>query len=207
MQTARLYIAPPPLAVAVTPGHVRIARGTPLRITARIDGLPEGATPDVPTLHVSPPPTRCRSRCGATAPATSSTGRASRPTSATASSPARSRRASTRWRRIDAARVKRIDLDYAFPAFTKLAPRHDEDGGDIFGPAGTTVQIRVHTDKPVRRGAVALEGGTALPLAAGHDATELAAGLDASPRTAPTASALEDIDGLRARTGRSTSSA
>ena len=45
VQTARLYIVPPKLAVVVTPGHARIARGTPLRITARIDGLPEGATP------------------------------------------------------------------------------------------------------------------------------------------------------------------
>src|SRR5215207_6370642 len=53
VQTARLYIAPPKLAVVVTPGHARIARGTPLRITARLDGLPDGATPDVPQLIVA----------------------------------------------------------------------------------------------------------------------------------------------------------
>ena len=102
---------------------------------------------------------------------------------------------------IDAARVTRIDLEYAFPAFTKMAPRHEEDGGDIFGPAGTTVTIRVHTDKPVRRGAVALEGGTALPLKAdGQDATTLVAGLTIAQDGAYRIG-LEDIDGLSSPEG------
>jgi hypothetical protein len=51
-------------------GHARARahrRGTPLRITARIDGLPEGATPDVPALIVAaagavPQPMRPRGR-------------------------------------------------------------------------------------------------------------------------------------------------
>jgi hypothetical protein len=43
------------------------------------------------------------------------------------------------------------------------------------GPAGTKVTIRVHTDKPVRRGAVALQGAAALPLKAEDaEATTLA---------------------------------
>ena len=92
--------------------------------------------------------------------------------------------------------MTRIDLEYAFPAFTGMAPRHEEDGGDIFGPAGTTVTIRVHTDKPVRRGAVALEGGTALPLKAeAQEATTLVAGLTIAPDGAYRIG-LEDIDGL-----------
>ena len=200
VQTARLYIAPPKLAVVVTPGHVRIARGTPLRITARLDGLPDGATPDVPALIVAaadavPQPMR---REGAAYVADWPKVEADfryRVVAGALTSPEYQVSA------IDAARVTRIDLEYAFPAFTKMAPRHEEDGGDIFGPAGTTVTIRVHTDKPVRRGAIALEGGTALPLQAeGQEATTLVAGLTIAQDGAYRIG-LEDVDGLSSPEG------
>ena len=200
VQTARLYIAPPTLAVVVTPGHVRIARGTPLRITARLDGLPAGATPDVPALIVAaadavPQPMR-REGAGYVAdwPSVEADFRY-RVVAGALTSPEYQVSA------IDAARVTRIDLEYAFPAFTKMAPRHEEDGGDIFGPAGTTVTIRVHTDKPVRRGAVALEGGAALPLKAeGQEATTLVAGLTIAQDGAYRIG-LEDVDGLSSPEG------
>ena len=200
VQTARLYIAPPKLAVVVTPGHARIARGTPLRITARLDGLPDGATPDVPALIVAaadavPQPMR-REGAGYVVdwPKVEADFRY-RVVAGALTSPEYQVSA------IDAARVTRIDLEYAFPAFTKMAPRHEEDGGDIFGPAGTTVTIRVHTDKPVRRGAVALEGGTALPLQAeGQEATTLVAGLTIAQDGAYRIG-LEDIDGLSSPEG------
>ena len=200
VQTARLYIAPPKLAVVVTPGHVRIARGAPLRITARLDGLPDGATPDVPALIVAaadavPQPMR---RAGAAYVADWPKVEADfryRVVAGALTSPEYQVSA------IDAARVTRIDLEYAFPAFTKMAPRHEEDGGDIFGPAGTTVTIRVHTDKPVRRGAIALEGGTALPLRAeGQEATTLVAGLTISQDGAYRIG-IEDVDGLSSPEG------
>ena len=200
VQTARLYIAPPTLAVVVTPGHVRIARGTPLRITARLDGLPDGATPDVPALIVAaadavPQPMR-REGAGYVAdwPSVEADFRY-RVVAGALTSPEYQVSA------IDAARVTRIDLEYAFPAFTKMAPRHEEDGGDIFGPAGTTVTIRVHTDKPVRRGAIALEGGAALPLKAeGQEATTLVAGLTIAQDGAYRIG-LEDVDGLSSPEG------
>jgi hypothetical protein len=200
VQTARLYIAPPKLAVVVTPGHARIARGTPLRITARLDGLPDGATPDVPALIVAaagavPQPMR-REGAGYVVdwPAVDADFRY-RVAAGALTSPEYQVSA------IDAAKVTRIDLDYAFPAFTRMAPRHEEDGGDIFGPAGTTVTIRVHTDKPVKRGAIALEGGASLPLQAeGQDATTLVAGLTIGQDGAYRIG-LEDIDGLRSPEG------
>ena len=200
VQTARLYIAPPKLAVVVTPGHARIARGSPLRITARLDGLPDGATPDVPALIVAaagavPQPMR-RAGAGYVVdwPHVEADFRY-RVVAGALTSPEYQVSA------IDAARVTRIDLEYAFPAFTGMAPRHEEDGGDIFGPAGTTVTIRVHTDKPVRRGAVALEGGTALPLKAeGQEATTLVAGLTIAQDSAYRIG-LEDVDGLASPEG------
>jgi hypothetical protein len=53
-------------------------------------------------------------------------------------------------------RVRQIDLRYDYPSFTGLAARDDEDGGDIYGPAGTSVRVRVHTDKPIAEGELAL---------------------------------------------------
>jgi hypothetical protein len=51
-----------------------------------------------------------------------------------------------------APRVQRIDLRYEYPAFTKLAPRDDDDGGDIYAPAGTKIRFRIHADKPIASG-------------------------------------------------------
>ena len=56
-------------------------------------------------------------------------------------------------------RVKRIDLHYRYPSFSGLQPRNEEDGGDIYAPAGTRVSVRIHTDKPVVAGELAMSGG------------------------------------------------
>lgn len=57
-------------------------------------------------------------------------------------------------------RVERIDLHYVYPPAFGMAPRREEDGGDIYGPAGTRVRVTVHADKPVRQAALNLtEGG------------------------------------------------
>ena len=46
-------------------------------------------------------------------------------------------------------RVERIDLHYEYPPFTGLRPRDEQNGGDIYAPAGTKVRLRVQTDKPI----------------------------------------------------------
>jgi len=61
-------------------------------------------------------------------------------------------------------RAERIELDYKYPAFTRLPPRHEEDGGDIYAPSGTTVRVRVHTDKAVASGRLTLAGAEAAAL-------------------------------------------
>ena len=76
-----------------------------------------------------------------------------------------------------AARVDRIDVEYAYPAHTRLAPRVDRGGGDVFAPVGTTVTITVHTDAPVPDGALTFAGGPALALASVAP-TSLAAAFD-----------------------------
>jgi hypothetical protein len=46
-------------------------------------------------------------------------------------------------------RVTRIDVDYAFPKELGIAARTEQDGGDIYAPAGTNVTVKVHTDRIV----------------------------------------------------------
>ena len=59
---------------------------------------------------------------------------------------------------LHAPRVRRIDLRYEYPPFTGLQAREETDGGDVYTPEGTRVRVRVHTDKPVRSGALSLGG-------------------------------------------------
>ena len=42
--------------------------------------------------------------------------------------------------------VKRIDLEYRFPAYTGLPPQKIENGGDVAALAGTEVRLRDHAD-------------------------------------------------------------
>jgi hypothetical protein len=62
------------------------------------------------------------------------------------------------------ARAERIELDYDYPSFTRLPPRHEDDGGDIYAPAGTKVRVRIHTDKPVASGRLTLAESAQAPL-------------------------------------------
>lgn len=63
-------------------------------------------------------------------------------------------------------RVERIAISYEYPAFSGLAPRTEDDGGDVFAPAGTKVTLRVHTQDPVASGTLALANAPAVALAA-----------------------------------------
>ncbi len=90
-------------------------------------------------------------------------------------------------------RVERIDLRYEFPAALGMPARDEEDGGDIYGPAGTRVRVTVHTDKPVRDAALTLTGSNAVALSSSGDVLqgELTITDDGSYRVA-----LTDADGL-----------
>jgi hypothetical protein len=94
-------------------------------------------------------------------------------------------------------RVRRIDIRYEYPAFSGLGSRSEEDAGDIYGPAGTAVHLRVHTDKPVVGGALALSGSPALQLRPAGDRivdANLTLSRDDSYRVV-----LSDADGLESR--------
>ena len=96
---------------------------------------------------------------------------------------------------LDAPRVARIDLRYEYPEYTRLPPREEQDGGDIFAPNGTRVTLSIQASKGTTAGALALAGGGTRvplqPLSAGRFQATLPVTADGSYRVA-----LTDRDGL-----------
>ena len=199
-QTTRMFVAPPSLTLHVLPGDARTQAGIPLKIAARLDGLLDGVAPSTATLHVKSggkdravPMTREGSSYKVEVPVERNftykivTDRlASRDYNVTALHP---------------AQVERIDVEYEYPKFTGLKARVDENSGDIFGPAGTKVKVRITSNKPVTSGALAMRGGTPVPLAASTavPATNKASVLETSftlDKDAAYRVTLNDIDGL-----------
>jgi hypothetical protein len=91
-------------------------------------------------------------------------------------------------------RVQRIDVHYEYPDLAGLAPRDEQDAGDVYAPAGTRVRLRIHTDKPIAQGALALTHAPAIPLHAAGARTleaDLTLARDDSYRVR-----LADSDGL-----------
>ncbi len=91
------------------------------------------------------------------------------------------------------AQVTRIDVKYDYAAGVGLEAHVDEDGGDIYAPAGTRVQLTITTDKPVSRGQLRLGDGNGVMLS-GHNQVltgNLVVAKDGSYRVA-----LDDVDGL-----------
>ena len=171
-QAAYVGIFPGSVTLAVAPGDMRVAAGTPATILAtvsgragRLDRLTARITLDAGGQTVTLPMERTGDGYRFQVPRVersfhylvSAGPAASRAYAVTALHP---------------ARVQRIDLQYDFPAFTGLKPRLDRDGGDVFGPAGTRVRVIVHADKPVREGTLAFAPGQpATPLTRVDDRT------------------------------------
>ena len=100
-------------------------------------------------------------------------------------------------------RVERIDVKYNYAPGLGLESHTDEDGGDIYAPAGTKVQLTITTDKPVAKGQLRLSDGTAATLSSPNLSrrsnaeadqvltADLVVAKDGSYRVA-----LNDVDGL-----------
>ena len=193
-RTAWLYAFPFGVTLDIEPGDVRIVAGQPLRVRARLSGT-RGApvrTPPALTILDGRTPRVVKMRASADgylAEFPSVTGSfVYRVSAATLTS--RDYRVET----LVPPRVRRVDVHYAYPPFTGLAPHIEEDGGDIFAPAGTEVRLLVHTDKAVVEGALVLSDGSRVPLeeaGAGPLTAAFSVGTDGSYTIAVT-----DADGL-----------
>ena len=60
--------------------------------------------------------------------------------------------------------VKRIDLQYRYPAYTTLEPQDVDSTGDIAALEGTMVRVRVAPTVPTAGGRVIIDGGDTLQL-------------------------------------------
>ena len=167
-RTAWLHALPSGVELAVEPGDFRLVAGQPLRIRARFtDGAVPARTPPILSVLGGMTPREIRMR-------PSEDGYLAEFPSVTRSFRYRVGAAAftSRDYRVEALsppRVTRIDVEYTYPSFTGLAPRVEEDGGDLFAPAGTSVRLVVHTDKPVADGALLLSGGRRVALAEAVD--------------------------------------
>lgn len=61
-------------------------------------------------------------------------------------------------------RVEAIDLNYRYPEYLGLPPREVAGGGNIAAVQGTEVDIRVASNKELKRAALVFESGRELPL-------------------------------------------
>ena len=164
VDAAWVTLVPGVLQVEVVPGNVRVAVGKPLTVAAVVRARGRQLTGVTPDLVVSDGhDTRTvpmTARGGRFELAFESIDRSFRYQVAAGS--ARSQEYSVT--ALAAPRVRRIDLRYEYPAFARTPPREEIGGGDIFAPASTTVRVRIHTDKPVVSGRLALGRAGQRPL-------------------------------------------
>src|SRR5688500_8800902 len=195
--TARVRYFPESVVVDVLPGTTRVPAGSPLRIRAAVRNASGNVTRFPPSLIVS---AEGDSRTVRMTPVGDAFEYAFESVDRSFSYKVSAGSAVSSDYSITALfppRVTRIDLRYAYPSFTGWQPREEEDGGDIYGPAGTRVRVRIHTDKPVTgaRLALARKRGAGLPLRpAGEQMVEAEIVLEADDSYRV---ALADGDGLR----------
>jgi len=169
VRTAWLYAFPFNVTLEVEPGDVRVMAGQPLRVRARLLGTRGALARTPPTLtfvdgHVPRAVAMRATADGYLAEFPSVTDSFIYHVSAAT--------LTSRDYRVEALvppRVRRIDLEYTYLPFTGLAPHLEEDGGDIYAPAGTEVRLRVHTDKAIVEGALVLSDGRRVPLEGAGD--------------------------------------
>ena len=67
----------------------------------------------------------------------------------------------------DLPAVDRLEMEYHFPSYTGLAPRHFEFGGDVAALAGTTVRLVATSTLPSPGAALATDWGDTIPMTPG----------------------------------------
>lgn len=194
VQTARVRLFPQSVRVEVLPGDVRVVAGQPLRIRARVHAGDAALSRVRPHLVVS---TGSEQRTVEMAAAGEGFEFAFESVDRTFQYKVTAGQTTSSQHTVTALfppRVKRIDVHYTYPAFSGLAPRTEEDGGDIYAPAGTRVRLRIEADKPIAEGELAMTSRRA-PLTTADPAVlhaEVVLSKDDSYRIR-----LTDRDGLR----------
>ncbi|HWI18999.1 MAG TPA: hypothetical protein VNT81_14700, partial [Vicinamibacterales bacterium] len=186
------YLFPAFYSIDVTPGSIKVREGQPVVVSARINGVEGGVVPSIivgrgdaaRTARMSP---------GASADEFTIT-----LNNITTSFPYVVTAGSARSNEFDVevirpVKVSRIDVKYDYAPGLGLESHTEPDGGDIFAPSGTKVQLTITTDKPVTAGKLTMNDGKAVALN-GHSqvfTADLVVAADGSYRVG-----LQDVDGL-----------
>ncbi|HJR60696.1 MAG TPA: DUF4175 family protein [Vicinamibacterales bacterium] len=159
-ETVQLALFPESISVEVLPGDARVVAGAPLTIRARLHAGGATLARAQPRLIVSAGSEERSVDMAANADGFEFTFESVDRTFRykVAAGPVAS--ADFTVTALFAPRVKRIDIQYQYPSFSGLAPRREEDGGDIYAPAGTRVRLHIHTDNAVASGELAMSTGT-----------------------------------------------
>lgn len=161
VDAASMTLFPSRVTLEVTPGSARIRLGAPFAIQARLVG---NRAPIAARVEVAVPDgwraTEMAASAGAFRLAVSSV---------MSSFKYRVIAGSVRSPEFEVTvarppRVTRIDVEYTYPTALGLKPRTEEDGGDIYAPAGTDVRIRIHADRAIATAQIALSDGKSIPL-------------------------------------------
>jgi hypothetical protein len=70
---------------------------------------------------------------------------------------------------VDLPSVKRIHATYHYPSWTGWKDVADTHGGDLHAVQGTTADLSIQTDRPLRHGVLVLSDGRQIPLSAGKN--------------------------------------
>jgi hypothetical protein len=169
-RAAWLYVSPDRLVLEVSPGDARVPPATPFTVDVRSSAAEGGL---VPELHVSMGEASRTVRMNPAGDDRFTVGFESVPASFTyrvsvagRSSPDYSVTL------LERPRVAGLDLTYEYPEFTKLPPRTERDGGDIYAPEGTQVRVSVRTattTADVIEAEIAVAEGDAVPLTRAPD--------------------------------------
>ena len=65
---------------------------------------------------------------------------------------------------VDLPRVKRIRVTYRYPAWSRLEPAVEEQGGDLRAVEGTEAELAIETDQPLNDGALVIRDGPRIRL-------------------------------------------
>lgn len=174
-QTARLRFFPSAVTVEVLPGNVSVVAGRPLQIKARLLAGDDELGRLRPQLIVNADGQTRAVEMTATAHGFVFDFESVDRSFQYKVVAGRAASADYDVRAMFPPRVTRIEIEYRYPSFSGLKPRVDQDGGDIYAPAGTRVGLRVHADKPIASAELALSGAKT-PLAR-NDARSVAAEL------------------------------
>ena len=192
IDVAGSYLLPRFYAIDVTPGSIKVREGQPVTVTARIKGISGGV---VPTITVGRDEA---ARSARMLPGSAPDEFTITLNNINVSFPYLVRAGSATSREFEVeiirpVKVSKIDLKYEYAPGLGLQSHTEEDGGDIFAPAGTKVQLTITTDKAVAKGQLTLDDGKNVELR-GHNqvlTADLVVAKDGSYRVA-----LNDVDGL-----------